>query len=299
MLVPVITCLLVGTVGWLCLLSLRLPVLKPLGQYWFIAVTLVSLLNAWAVTTFATTFLPKDVAQFVACKAAKAAFTATVALNPQVTVTGDMDWEKMPQKSVLLMNHTSWLDSVIFCNCLPFGMIHNCRTLLKAALLALPIGGHIFKSAGHFPVHFAKDEDGSWSIDKEKQAPVTERLNAFMCRDGPALLSFYPEGVVNKKPEALQTFRRGSFQLPLDLDLPVWGFLMVGNDESWPAGGMPGGPGDIHVKLFPITEGKASLAAEDANAAALSELCHKQMQKELDGMLKARRAGGLASKKLD
>eukprot|EP01059_Diplonema_ambulator_P014212 TRINITY_DN25056_c0_g1_i2.p1 TRINITY_DN25056_c0_g1~~TRINITY_DN25056_c0_g1_i2.p1 ORF type:complete len:295 (+),score=104.86 TRINITY_DN25056_c0_g1_i2:43-927(+) len=287
--------LIVGGAGlalfsWTCVLRMRIKALNKLAGYWFGVVTMFTLLSAFVIVKIASFVLPRRTLESVACRTAKTAFALTLLLNPQVSVRSNIEWNKLPSRCMLLLNHTSWFDSVLFTAVVPFFAIAHFRTLLKSTLLSLPLGGEIFKSAGHFPVYFMKDEDGSWAVDKDKQAPVTERMNEFIRRPE-AVLSFYPEGVVNKTPEKLQTFRRGSFVTPIEHDLPIYGFLAVGNDITWPAGGFPGQPADIDVRLFEVVEKTSKLPEEMQNPQALSEHCHVVMQKELDSMLAERNGG--------
>lgn len=273
--------------GWTCVLRMRIKALNKLAGYWFGLVTAFSLLGAFLVVKAASFVMPRRALESTSCRAAKVAFATTMLLNPQINVRGNLDWNKLPNKAMLLLNHTSWFDSVIFTAVVPFLTIAHFRTLLKSSLLNLPLGGAIFKNAGHFPVYFMKDEDGSWAVDKEKQAPVTARMNEFL-KEERGVISFYPEGVVNKTPATLQTFRRGSFATPLEHGMPIWGFLAVGNEITWPANGFPGQPADIDISLFEVVPSVSALPEETKTPQALSEHCHAIMQKELDNIIASR-----------
>eukprot|EP01064_Diplonema_japonicum_P017318 TRINITY_DN2538_c1_g1_i1.p1 TRINITY_DN2538_c1_g1~~TRINITY_DN2538_c1_g1_i1.p1 ORF type:complete len:307 (+),score=75.20 TRINITY_DN2538_c1_g1_i1:48-923(+) len=269
---------------WTMVLRMRIKALNKVAGYWFGLVTACCMLGAFLVVKTSAALLPRGITEVVSCRTAKIAFATTLFLNPQINLRQELDWSKLPDKCMLLLNHTSWFDSVVFTAVVPLSFISHFRTLLKASLMNLPLGGAIFKNAGHYPVYFIKD----WGVDKEKQAPVTKRMNQFIKESDRAVISFYPEGVVNKEPATLQTFRRGSFATPIEHDLPIYAFLAVGNDVTWPAGGFPGQPADIDLKLFEVTPAMSKLSEDLRTPQALSEHCRDVMQKELDSMLAAR-----------
>ena len=269
----------VATLVWTVLLSLRLKFLSKPASAWFVAVVLSCISVASIVARVGSWVLPKSTAETVTCRLANVAFKVSLLLNPHINIRGvnGLEWEKLPKRAIVLINHTSWMDSVVFTACVPYSYINHFRTLLKNALLSIPLAGFLFKTAGHFPVFFSKDADNSWSIDKVRQAPVNERLLAFMKSDN-AYLSFYPEGAVNKDARTLMSFRRGSFQYPIDLDIPVYAFLAVGNDEVWKPDGVPGLAADVDVKLFKVCDQVSSLDAKMLDATVLSEFCRESMQ---------------------
>ena len=263
--------------GWTTLLRLRIPLLCKPGQWWFTLVTLNALIGAFCIAKLTEFTLPVKMREAIVCKSAVVAFSIVMFLNPQIKIDANVDWEKVPSKAFILINHTSWLDAMIYTSLVPLKTIPQMRTLLKHTLLSLPIGGAVFRLAGHFPVYYKKDAEGSWEIDRERQEPVINDVMTFM-EGSNGYLSFFPEGVVNKSPDQLLPFRRGSFQWPIDMDLPIYGFLAVNNEVSWPLNGMPGAPADIKVDLFEVSKNALSLDKKYHDKAALAELCHTKMQ---------------------
>ncbi|KAJ9442854.1 acyltransferase [Diplonema papillatum] len=284
--------------GWLFLLSLRLKVLAKPASVWFGGTTLVSLLLGWSVAMVCQKLVATRTREAIVCSTAHVVFSFALLLNPQITVNADVDWTKVPKKAFVMINHTSWLDAIVFCKVAPLTFLPHCRTLLKSTLLDLPIGGAFFRSAGHFPVYFKKDDGNNWELDKERQSPVTQQVTEFL-KSEHGVLTFFPEGAVNKSPETLLSFRRGAFSYPLQYDMPIFAFIMVGNEESWPLGGLPGNPADIDVKLFKICERPGSLPDDVRSAGGLAAHCQKIMQDRLDETRASRQQKSALAKKME
>lgn len=220
-------------------------------------------------------------------------------------------------KSVLVLgNHTSFADVMIFAAFCPYNRITRFRSLAAASLFKLPLVGTIMRSVGHIPVHFAKPEEaGSFSVQKERAMQMMNAMEDHIEHGGS--ICIFPEGQVHRgDPRTLQAFRRGGFSPPLKYDMEIWGWGAVGNCDTWPRKMPIGGlPANIFVTPFPIApEGAAKFVkqhccekAEDeegqkkAEAAALSDRCQIIFQKEVDILFSmqdeaAGQAGGKAAK---
>lgn len=92
----------------------------------------------------------------------------------------------------------------------------------------------------------------------------------------------FPEGSVNRRdPRKLQSFRRGSFALPIKYKKPVYGVLNVGCEDTWPVGAPAAGiPASIFLRVVKICD-DASVFAEPA---VLAEFAQTTMQAELDSL---------------
>ena len=52
---------------------------------------------------------------------------------------------------LIIANHTSFLDTLVFAAHIDFQTIAGIKTLVAASLFKLPLLGHIMKSIGHIP----------------------------------------------------------------------------------------------------------------------------------------------------
>lgn len=109
----------------------------------------------------------------------------------------------------LVMNHTSFLDFFVFTALMPTAVVwqYSIRTMIKAGLFKMPLYGAwvhgravrratqhapwgtlagtiVGHRCGSFPVHFARDAHGSFSVDRDKQAPVTAKVASAATRRG-------------------------------------------------------------------------------------------------------------------
>ena len=85
---------------------------------------------------------------------------------------------------------------------------------------------------GSFAVHFKRDDAGSFQVDTEKQAAVMERVTKHVEASG--TIAVCPEGQIAKDPPNMQPFRRGSFAIPIQFEMPIWGMVMHGCYDGWP-----------------------------------------------------------------
>jgi hypothetical protein len=62
---------------------------------------------------------------------------------------------------------------------------------------------------------------GQFGVDKEKQAPVSAALKKHIESGG--ALGICPEGQVSNSPPNMQPFRRGSFAIAIENQMPIYG----------------------------------------------------------------------------
>jgi len=212
-----------------------------------------------------------------------------LALNPYIkvqTVDGKpLPWDKCVPKSMddrapfLLMNHTSFLDFFIFTASCPSAILSrlNMRTMIKAKLFDLPLyGAAVGDRCGSFAVHFKRDDAGSFQVDAEKQAAVMERVTKHVEASG--TIAVCPEGQIAKDPPAMQPFRRGSFAIPIQFEMPIWGMVMHGCYDGWPKNESIGGfPATITVSLEYLMTPKAG-----DDKATVAQQCQDKMQAMMD-----------------
>jgi 1-acyl-sn-glycerol-3-phosphate acyltransferase len=177
-------------------------------------------------------------------------------LNPHIVVFIDESelslQSGIPPRSVLLSNHTSFMDSLLIPSILPHKINFRIRTLYKHTLGQVPVFGPIMHRTGNFPVYFTRNESKSFTVDQAKQAVVTDMVEAHLVDDHGVLL-LYPEGRINENPKQLLSFRRGTFKIVLEHKPTAVGMVIVGDNVSWPHDSPIGGfPADIFVKFFPI-----------------------------------------------
>ena len=86
----------------------------------------------------------------------------------------EADWDALiPDEScVVIINHASQFDGFFFGAMASRRVMGRARSLMIAKAFRMPLAGAIFAYLGHQPVHFLKDDEGKFSVDKAKQAPV-------------------------------------------------------------------------------------------------------------------------------
>lgn len=198
-------------------------------------------------------------------------------LNPQLRVhispTTRKLWNSLPHHSCVLVNHTSFFDSILFVGLAPYRYIFNTRTLLKASLLDLPIFGTVFRRVGHFPVYFRSQGESEFAVDKDKQEVVMRRLQSHLDQQG--RIAFFPEGSLNKTPDTLKPFRLGMFGVAKANRLPLYYFITKGNNVAWPVDGVIGGaPADIYVHLGEVV----GVNYDEMDPPKIAELSRSVMQ---------------------
>lgn len=211
-------------------------------------------------------------------------------LNPHISIKASESFDElfMSEKTpMLLINHTSPLDSFLFFAALPPGA--NVRVLAKSSLFSIPFFGRILKSCGHFPVHYTSNSDpDDFSVDKAAQIGVMRSVDEYV-RDG-GVLALFPEGRIHRGDcLALQPFRRGSLALARKHDVQLWGFVHVGVNATWPLVGarMGGYASEISYSIFKIPN--APLPA-DAPLDDYVQHVQRVMQSELDSLQRKTRS---------
>ena len=262
--------------------------LRKLGasfyKFWFMGVLVTVVLLTGAVTFFIDQLrlvgVNNKTTQRWCAVACKYIFGLLLQLNPQIRVRMDesrQKWANIPPRSACICNHTSFLDAFVFTAYSPASYIINARTLMKDSLRRLPIFGSVFDRVGHFPVYFKSEEDGSFGVDAERQAPVNEEVHRHL-EDG-GRIALFPEGQVNKNVTTLMPFRNGTFSTVIRNKLPVFYVIMVGNEIVWPPGtNGVGAPTTIDVVIGSIPVNHEV----ETDPAALSKKCQAAVQQALD-----------------
>lgn len=143
--------------------------------------------------------------------------------------------------TIVLVNHTSFLDTLLAVALLPYGTVRRARTYLASYLLKIPLLSTMIRAIGHYPVYFKRTEDGDFSVDKERMREVTRDVQEHLDMNG--VLIFFPEGQINDNPDRLLDFRFGGMQTILDADARVVQLVTHGCHLCWPrymqVGGYP------------------------------------------------------------
>lgn len=217
---------------------------------------------------------------------------------------------------IILINHVSFLDSLLVIGSLPFREIASTKTLAAAHLAKMPVIGAISMACGHLFVPFkSKALSDDMGVDKDKVAEVQQAMEVHVAAGNVG--AWYPEGKLNLGDQSqLQTFRAGGFALPAKVDCEIWCIAHVGNGVCWPAKATLGGkPCRIKVKYFRLCESSKALAdtmpappaGEDplrARSIFLAQRAQAAMQSEIDaivseGWASVKRIGGDQANSLD
>lgn len=136
-----------------------------------------------------------------------------------VTISGTDNIRK-GQSYIFVSNHQSMFDVWVIYGWLPVIF----KWLMKAELRKVPFVGSACKAAGHVYVDRRNTRSAAESIKE------VERV----LRDGVCTVIF-PEGTRTKNGQ-LGTFKRGAFQIAMDLNLPVIPLTLTGCYEVMPSG---------------------------------------------------------------
>jgi len=199
----------------------------------------------------------------------------------------------------IAMNHTSFFDSVMFCALCPFRLIGDAKTLMSKAVLKMPLLGRMATVVGHLPVPFRRpDKANDFSVDKEVLRDIMGKLDAHI--DAGGHVALFPEGSLNRvNNRQLCLFRAGGFETAIRHDMEVWGWVMTGNADCWPANCAIGGaPCKIRGKAVLLhssaREACKRLLPEStdddirAQALALAQDVQRTMQGMLDELYEGR-----------
>ncbi len=144
--------------------------------------------------------------------------------------------EHLPQGAcVLVVNHASYLDSLVLASVLPRAF----RFVAKRELTANPLLHRPLRRLG---VVFVE------RFDRQKGVAETERLTE-LAASGAALV-FYPEGTFTRAP-GLLPFRMGAFVTAARTDLPVVPVILSGTRAALRAGTWLPRPARLSVRLCP------------------------------------------------
>eukprot|EP00041_Stephanoeca_diplocostata_P028809 m.833455 g.833455 ORF g.833455 m.833455 type:complete len:279 (-) comp23442_c0_seq20:1985-2821(-) len=237
------------------------------------------------------TGVPKKQAQNWCCVFARRCLSVLFAFNPWIRiVTADGKPLKWPKKKdgepapFFVMNHTSFLDFFVFSAMCPPDVYENfsLRTMIKGDLFQMPLyGPAVGRDCGSFPVHFTGSKHGDFKVDKSLQMEVMAKIDDHVTGGGS--LAICPEGQISKDPPSLQSFRRGSFALPIKHKMPIWGLTMLGCHESWPKKSTMGGlPATITITLEHLY---TPTGADDETPADVAQKCEDNMRKTVDKLI--------------
>lgn len=159
---------------------------------------------------------------------------------------------------MILLNHVSFLDAMLFCAFVPTWTLwgNRPRTLCSVGIMRIPVLGQIIGTCGHIPVVFSSvktgiDTGSDFAIKSSDASKMMNRVNEHLHSHG--WLAMCPEGKLNPGSERqLQSFRFGGFKTVEEFDMEVWGWGLTGCGDFWPAGGVGGKPATITINVFPI-----------------------------------------------
>ncbi|KNC82136.1 hypothetical protein SARC_05574 [Sphaeroforma arctica JP610] len=206
---------------------------------------------------------------------------------PWITVDHPkIDWSCCEEDKVAtLINHTSYLDAILYSAVSPPNIIPLNKTLMKASIFKLPFMGKISTWVGHFPVHFTS-EQGS-SVDQTQQKPVMEAFETYVTEGGG--LTFCPEGTVNAKPYEMLSWRTGGFRITERNNMKYVFFTHVGCDKVWgPKAKVGGYPANLKLSVSAYEdnskESNDPVEKEKLFKAKVSHM-QKMMQQEINALL--------------
>eukprot|EP00758_Cryptobia_borreli_P018551 Tbor_TRINITY_DN702_c0_g1::TRINITY_DN702_c0_g1_i1::g.3363::m.3363/K00655/plsC; 1-acyl-sn-glycerol-3-phosphate acyltransferase len=229
------------------------------------------------------------------CVACNYAFNVVLLVNPQITVHIEesmVKWKDIPKSSAMLMTHTSFLDAFFFVGKAETRYIIDTRSLIKASLHKIPIFGGVFNRVGHFPVYFESNNEGAFAVDTDRQINVQKKIHDHLARGGG--IALFPEGQLNRNPEQLLSFRRGSFVILIEKKLPIYYAVMINNEKVWPPTSLAGEGAPAHLVL---SLGKIEVDYEkETDATALSIKCRDIMQSEVDRLKSKYKASSISKK---
>jgi len=178
------------------------------------------------------------------------------------------------QKPVLmLMNHCSFIDSLIASAVLAQAGRGQFRFLMTESLFHIPVWGTMCRYLGHFPVFAFANKAGTladplgttegkhedFRVDKEKMQRVGREIDAFVQSGGGLLI--YPEGTISRQVRKglrvteLLPFRYGGFAIGIRNKMRAVALVAQGCERVWPwKAGIGGLPGTIHLVAKPIPE---------------------------------------------
>lgn len=260
-----------------------------LGRIWFALMVVSALAPARALGALLHAMLPRELALRLCRRMCQRACQVALKTQPHISL---VDRTSPEDKAALardlaagsvacLLNHSSFMDTVVFFSVAPSKLMEYARTFMKAGLRQYPLLGPITRCLGHLPVHFKSEAEGAFAVDKEKMKAEKAVMRHHLAEGGSLFL--FPEGQINKTPEILAPFRRGSFSLLAERRMPQWALLMTGNELTWPKWASLGGwPATIQYQFVPVL--RSCPPNVEVTGEQLSELARWKMQRALDGL---------------
>jgi len=196
--------------------------------------------------------------------------------------------------TIVFMNHTSFIDSLIASACLAEAHCGEFRFLMTASLFKIPLWGEMSRLLGHFPVFAFANKAGSiadplgnvsnhddFRIDREKQQKVTRLIDDYLKKGGGLLI--YPEGTISKQVRrgeritSLATFRYGGFALGSQHKTRAVALVARSCEVVWPWKAPVGGlPGEIALVAIPLEP----LGKDGESHVEASKRIHSIMERE-------------------
>ena len=246
-----------------------------LGQAWFgllltLALLVAALLCKAMMLAQLCTSLRDCTRERWAIAITQAAFRFVLLGCPWVRVQaeGEAHWGRLGASDerpvFLLANHTSFLDTVLAVAKIPRHIAIRTRMYTSQHLLGLPLLGTCIKAMGHFPVPYVHSEEGKFAVDAEAMQQTEASVDAHLAAGGDAILSFFPEGQLNKRPAQLLPFRYGGIRRALEHDARIWHLTTCGCEVVWPRWAAVGGiPGTVRFGLEAVApDGCQALAQQ-------------------------------------
>merc|ERR1712096_375644 len=106
--------------------------------------------------------------------------------------------------------------------------------------------------------------------------------------DRGSIVSYFPEGQMNKTPRKLNNLRFGSFKKAVELDAEIWSFCHAGHADVWPyKTKVPGSPARIYMRFDKVAPDGCGaylekLGKERSDFKFLAEHCQETLQGFVD-----------------
>jgi 1-acyl-sn-glycerol-3-phosphate acyltransferase len=172
--------------------------------------------------------------------------------------------ERLPQgQCVVVSNHASYLDGVVFTAALPpnFGFV------IKREMAGVPLAGLLLRRLGSEFVERFNRHRGAADARRVLRTAVSGNS-----------LVFFPEGTFTRTPGLLK-FHTGAFVTAARAGCPVVPAVVRGTRVALPpTGGLPR-PGGIEVEILPVIS--ASPESPDATASFLRDRAREAILREL------------------
>lgn len=164
----------------------------------------------------------------------------------------------------ILINHSSFFDSIVATTLTPFPAVKRVRMLMMAQVAKMPLIGVICTACGHIPLPFKSSAGDNFELDKGETDKKMAELDAHVKAGGAA--GWFPEGRIKTgNMHEIGAFRAGGFKLTVDNDMEVWAIVNVGNSLFWPKKASAGGiPCRIGYKVFKVCDSSAEMCAHVA-----------------------------------